>query len=193
MTTTKAKVATTIIAVRATALSQGSGLPRICSGISKTSGRQQGKGSDPMHRKDRFIAACNSWSEFWERARKLPSKRQKGDVFERLTQPISRSRTSGATFRLDEVRTYAITVKTTGISTCRGIPFGADGHGVGEADRGRVDRMRWNASLAARHSLRSPRTTPSTLILTPTTAVRSKTMFAPVAHAASSPPTARGF
>ncbi|HWY66867.1 MAG TPA: hypothetical protein VNX61_16750 [Rhizomicrobium sp.] len=138
MTTTKAKVATTIIAVRATALSQGSGLPRICSGISKTSGRQQGKGSDPMHRKDRFIAACNSWSEFWERAKKLPSKRQKGDVFERLTQPISRSRTSGATFRLDEVRTYAITVKTTGISTCRGIPFGADGHGVGEADRGRV-------------------------------------------------------
>jgi hypothetical protein len=55
-----------------------------------------------------------------------------------------------------------------------------------------TDRMRWNASLAARHSLRSPRTTPSTLILTPTTAVRSKTMFAPVAHAASSPPTARG-
>jgi predicted helicase len=42
--------------------------------------------SDPMHREDRFIAACNSWSEFWERAKKLPSKSEKGAVFERLTQ-----------------------------------------------------------------------------------------------------------
>jgi predicted helicase len=39
-----------------------------------------------MHREDRFIAACNSWSEFWERAKKLPSKSEKGAVFERLTQ-----------------------------------------------------------------------------------------------------------
>jgi superfamily II DNA or RNA helicase len=42
--------------------------------------------SDPMHREDRFIAACNSWNEFWERAKKLPSKSEKGAVFERLTQ-----------------------------------------------------------------------------------------------------------
>jgi superfamily II DNA or RNA helicase len=42
--------------------------------------------SDPMHREDRFIAACNSWSEFWERAKKLSSKSEKGAVFERLTQ-----------------------------------------------------------------------------------------------------------
>jgi hypothetical protein len=42
--------------------------------------------SDPMHWEDRFIAACNSWSEFWERAKKLPSKSEKGAVFERLTQ-----------------------------------------------------------------------------------------------------------
>ena len=39
-----------------------------------------------MPREDRFIAACNSWSEFWERAKKLPSKSEKGAVFERLTQ-----------------------------------------------------------------------------------------------------------
>lgn len=42
--------------------------------------------SDPMHREDRFIAACNSWSEFCERAKKLPSKSEKAAVFERLTQ-----------------------------------------------------------------------------------------------------------
>jgi predicted helicase len=39
-----------------------------------------------MHRQDRFIASCDSWSEFWERAKKLPSDREKGAVFERLTQ-----------------------------------------------------------------------------------------------------------
>ena len=48
--------------------------------------------SDPMHREDRFIAACNSWSEFCERAKKLPSKSEKAAVFERLTQLISGSR-----------------------------------------------------------------------------------------------------
>jgi hypothetical protein len=35
---------------------------------------------------DRFIASCTSWNEFWEATKKLSSKKEKGDVFERLTQ-----------------------------------------------------------------------------------------------------------
>jgi predicted helicase len=35
---------------------------------------------------DRFIASCSSWSDFWNRTRALPSERDKGIVFERLTQ-----------------------------------------------------------------------------------------------------------
>ena len=34
---------------------------------------------------DRFIASCNSWDDFWERA-KLLSASEKGVAFERLTQ-----------------------------------------------------------------------------------------------------------
>src|SRR6478736_5949219 len=37
-------------------------------------------------RPDRFIASCASWSEFWEGTKGLSSKKEKGDVFERLTQ-----------------------------------------------------------------------------------------------------------
>jgi hypothetical protein len=49
--------------------------------------------SDPMHREDRFIAACNSWSEFWERAKKLPSKERKGALYLSASRnSISRSR-----------------------------------------------------------------------------------------------------
>ena len=33
-----------------------------------------------------FIAACASWSDFWERAKRLPTDREKGATFERLTQ-----------------------------------------------------------------------------------------------------------
>ena len=39
-----------------------------------------------MHRQDRFIGSCRSWSEFWEQTKKLPSKGEKGSAFERLTQ-----------------------------------------------------------------------------------------------------------
>jgi predicted helicase len=39
-----------------------------------------------VHRQDRFIATCTSWSDFWERAKKLPTQGEKGAVFERLTQ-----------------------------------------------------------------------------------------------------------
>ena len=39
-----------------------------------------------MHWQDRFIAACASWSDFWERAKVLATDREKGAVFERLTQ-----------------------------------------------------------------------------------------------------------
>ena len=39
-----------------------------------------------MNWQDRFIASCASWSDFWERAKKLPTDREKGAVFERLTQ-----------------------------------------------------------------------------------------------------------
>ena len=35
---------------------------------------------------DRFIASCVSWNDFWERTKKLPTDREKGAVFERLTQ-----------------------------------------------------------------------------------------------------------
>jgi predicted helicase len=35
---------------------------------------------------DRFIASCNSWNDFWERTKKLPSDADKGAAFERLTQ-----------------------------------------------------------------------------------------------------------
>ena len=39
-----------------------------------------------MNRQDRFIAACNSWSDFYERIKKLSASGEKGAVFERLTQ-----------------------------------------------------------------------------------------------------------
>jgi hypothetical protein len=35
---------------------------------------------------DRFIASCSSWGDFWQGAQKLPTKDEKGAVFERLTQ-----------------------------------------------------------------------------------------------------------
>ena len=35
---------------------------------------------------DRFIASCDSWSEFWEGTKRLSSTGEKGAVFERLTQ-----------------------------------------------------------------------------------------------------------
>jgi predicted helicase len=35
---------------------------------------------------DRFIASCSSWRDFWERAKQLQTKGEKGTVFERLTQ-----------------------------------------------------------------------------------------------------------
>jgi superfamily II DNA or RNA helicase len=35
---------------------------------------------------DRFIASCASWSEFWERTKRLSSTSEKGAAFERLTQ-----------------------------------------------------------------------------------------------------------
>jgi predicted helicase len=35
---------------------------------------------------DRFIASCNSWDEFWEQTKNLPSKIDQGAAFERLTQ-----------------------------------------------------------------------------------------------------------
>jgi predicted helicase len=37
-------------------------------------------------RQDRFIASCTSWSDFWEGAKRLPTDREKGATFERLTQ-----------------------------------------------------------------------------------------------------------
>ena len=39
-----------------------------------------------MHSSDRFIANCNSWNDFWERTKKLPTEGEKGAAFERLTQ-----------------------------------------------------------------------------------------------------------
>ena len=39
-----------------------------------------------MHWSDRFITSCSSWSNFWERTKKLPTGGEKGAVFERLTQ-----------------------------------------------------------------------------------------------------------
>jgi superfamily II DNA or RNA helicase len=39
-----------------------------------------------MHWPDRFIASCASWDDFYERAKNLPTDREKGAVFERLTQ-----------------------------------------------------------------------------------------------------------
>jgi predicted helicase len=39
-----------------------------------------------VNRQDRFIAACNSWSDFYERIKKLSASGEKGAVFERLTQ-----------------------------------------------------------------------------------------------------------
>jgi predicted helicase len=39
-----------------------------------------------MHRPDRFIASCASWSEFCEGTKRLSSNKEKGDAFERLTQ-----------------------------------------------------------------------------------------------------------
>ena len=35
---------------------------------------------------DRFIAACKSWDDFWDRTRALSSETEKGRAFERLTQ-----------------------------------------------------------------------------------------------------------
>ena len=35
---------------------------------------------------DRFIAACKSWEDFWDRTRALSSETEKGNAFERLTQ-----------------------------------------------------------------------------------------------------------
>jgi predicted helicase len=35
---------------------------------------------------DHFIASCRSWNGFFERAKKLPTEKKKGDLFERLTQ-----------------------------------------------------------------------------------------------------------
>ena len=43
-------------------------------------------GPSKVHWSDRFIASCSSWSNFWERAKKLPTDGEKGAVFERLTQ-----------------------------------------------------------------------------------------------------------
>jgi predicted helicase len=39
-----------------------------------------------VNRQDRFIAACNSCSDFYERIKKLSASGEKGAVFERLTQ-----------------------------------------------------------------------------------------------------------
>jgi predicted helicase len=39
-----------------------------------------------MFRSDRFISACACWSDFWEKAKTLSSKTEKGAAFERLTQ-----------------------------------------------------------------------------------------------------------
>jgi predicted helicase len=38
-----------------------------------------------VHKQDRLLASCKSWSEFWELARSLPPY-EKGAAFERLTQ-----------------------------------------------------------------------------------------------------------
>jgi predicted helicase len=43
-------------------------------------------GEGHLQRPDRLIAFCSSWSEFWKRARSLPTKGEKGAVFERLVQ-----------------------------------------------------------------------------------------------------------
>jgi predicted helicase len=34
----------------------------------------------------RFIASCDSWNDFWERTKRLPSDAEKGATFERLIQ-----------------------------------------------------------------------------------------------------------
>ena len=39
-----------------------------------------------MHRQDRLIASCKSWSDFWERTKELPTDAEKGAALERLTQ-----------------------------------------------------------------------------------------------------------
>jgi len=39
-----------------------------------------------VRKQDRFIASCASWSDFWERTKKLPTDSEKGAAFERLTQ-----------------------------------------------------------------------------------------------------------
>jgi hypothetical protein len=39
-----------------------------------------------VHRQDRLIASCNSWSDFWERTKELPAAAEKGAALERLTQ-----------------------------------------------------------------------------------------------------------
>jgi predicted helicase len=39
-----------------------------------------------LNRQDRFIASSGSWSDFWERTKKLSNDTEKGKAFERLTQ-----------------------------------------------------------------------------------------------------------
>jgi predicted helicase len=49
-------------------------------------------GRDNQHRtfqvlrQDQFTASCASWNDFWERVKRLPTDREKGTTFERLTQ-----------------------------------------------------------------------------------------------------------
>jgi hypothetical protein len=45
---------------------------------------------------DYFIASCKSWDEFWDNAKALGSKTEKGRVFERLNNSIYRSRLNTA-------------------------------------------------------------------------------------------------
>src|SRR5260221_10505040 len=48
--------------------------------------KENRQGSFQVHWQDRFIASCASWSDFWERTKKLSTTGEKGAVFERLTQ-----------------------------------------------------------------------------------------------------------
>ena len=49
-------------------------------------GSETQHGRSKVLRQDRFIASCASWSDFWERTKRLPTDREKGAAFERLTQ-----------------------------------------------------------------------------------------------------------
>jgi hypothetical protein len=57
--------------------------------LHRRAGRRGGRGGGgltcPMPQPDRFIAACASWSDFYERAKALPTG-EMGAAFERLTQ-----------------------------------------------------------------------------------------------------------